>query len=413
MKVLVADAFSEAHLDGFRRLGLVVDYQPTIAAAELPKVVADTQILVVRSKQVSAAAIEAASALSLIVRAGAGVNTIAIDAASRRGVFVANCPGQNAIAVAELVMGLLVSLDRRIPDQVADLRAGSWNKKEYSRAQGLYGRTLGLLGVGAIGQAVAARARALGMNIVAWSRSLTSEKARSLGISRETSVQAVCSACDALSIHVAYTPETHHLVDQAALSALRPRALLINAARAEVIDSAALRQAIAEKGLRVALDVFDHEPDKAEGRFSDDIVGLPGVYGTHHVGASTEQAQTAIADETLRIVAAFVHSGEVPNCVNVLPASQTPARAELIIRHVDRVGVLAEVLGAVRRHDINVEAMHNTIFAGARAACARIRLGTRPSAELISEIRGRGDIIHVDVIDLPEQAAGSDPSLAG
>jgi len=111
VKVLVADAFSEAHLDGFRRLGLVVDYQPTIAAAELPKVVADTQILVVRSKQVSAAAIEAASALSLIVRAGAGVNSIAIDAASRRGVFVANCPGQNSIAVAELTLGLLVALD--------------------------------------------------------------------------------------------------------------------------------------------------------------------------------------------------------------------------------------------------------------------------------------------------------------
>ncbi len=402
MKVLVADAFSEAHLDGFRRLGLVVDYQPTIAAAELPKVVSDAQILVVRSKQVSAAAIEAASGLSLIVRAGAGVNTIAIEAASRRGVFVANCPGQNAIAVAELVIGLLVSLDRRIPDQVADLRGGTWNKKEYSRAQGLYGRTLGLLGLGSIGQAVASRARALGMNVVAWSRSLTAERARILGVSREATVQAVCSQCDALSIHVAYTKDTHGLLGEAALSALRPRALLINAARAEVVDGAALRHAIAEKGLRVALDVFDHEPEKAEGRFADDIVALPGVYGTHHVGASTEQAQTAIADETLRIVAAFVQSGDVPNCVNVLPASRTPARAELIIRHVDRVGVLADVLGAVRRHNINVEAMHNTIFEGARAACARIRLGTRPSAELLAEIRGRGDIIHVDVIDLPD-----------
>jgi D-3-phosphoglycerate dehydrogenase len=407
VKVLVADAFSEAHLDGFRRLGLAVDYQPTIPASELPKVVADTQILVVRSKQVSAAAIEAASALSLIVRAGAGVNTIALDAASRRGVFVANCPGQNSIAVAELVIGLLVALDRRIPDQVADLRAGTWNKKEYSRAQGLYGRTLGLLGLGAIGQAVATRARALGMNVVAWSRSLTADKARALGVSREASVQALCSGCDALSIHVAYTPETHHLVGEAALSALRPRALLVNAARAEVIDSAALRRAIAEKGLRVALDVFDREPEKAEGRFSDDIVGLPFVYGTHHIGASTEQAQSAIADETLRIVAAFVQSGDVPNCVNVLPASRTPARAELIIRHADRVGVLAEVLGAVRRHDINVEAMHNTIFEGARAACARIRLGTRPSAELVAEIRDRPDIIHVDVIELPDEPVGS------
>jgi D-3-phosphoglycerate dehydrogenase len=249
------------------------------------------------------------------------------------------------------------------------------------------------------------------MNIVAWSRSLSPEKARALGVSAQASVQAVCSQCDALSIHVAYSPETKGLLDAAALSALRPQALLINAARAEVVDRAALRRAIAEKGLRVALDVFDHEPDKAEGRFSDDIVALPGVYGTHHVGASTEQAQAAIADETLRIVTAFVQSGDVPNCVNVLPASRTPARAELIIRHVDRVGVLADVLGAVRRHNINVEAMHNTIFEGARAACARIRLGTRPSAELVAEIRGRSDIIHVDVIELPEDAAGPDRSL--
>lgn len=409
MRLLVADAFSEAHLDGFRRLGLAVDYQPSIAASELPKVICDTHILVVRSKQVSAAAIEAASALSLIVRAGAGVNTIALDAASRRGVFVANCPGQNAIAVAELTIGLLIGLDRRIPDQVHDLRAGRWNKKEYSRAAGLYGRTLGVIGVGAIGQAVISRARALGMNVVAWSRSLSPERARALGVSRAESIPALCSQCDAVTLHVAYAPETHGLVDAAALSALRRGAMLINAARAEVLDSAALRTAIAEKGLRVALDVFDREPEKAEGPFADDIVGLSGVYGTHHIGASTEQAQTAIADETLRIVAAFVQSGEVPNCVNVLPPSRTPARAELIIRHFDRVGVLAEVLGAVRRHNINVEAMHNTIFEGARAACARIRLGTRPNDALLAEIRGRDDIIHADVIEFPEPAGDDRP----
>lgn len=404
MRLLVADAFSAAHLDGFRRLGLAVDYQPNISAAELPKVIGQTHILVVRSKQVSAAAIEAASALSLVVRAGAGVNTIALDAASRRGVFVANCPGQNAIAVAELTIGLLVALDRRIPDQVQDLRLGRWNKKEYGRAQGLYGRTLGVIGVGAIGQAVISRARALGMNLIAWSRSLSAERARALGVSRAESVAALCSQSDAVTLHVAYAKETHGLVGARELAALRPGALLINAARAEVLDSQALRTAIAEKGLRVALDVFDREPDKAEGSFSDDLVSLPGVYGTHHIGASTEQAQTAIADETLRIVTAFVQSGEVPNCVNVLLASRTPARAELILRHYDRVGVLAEVLGAVRRHNINVEAMHNTIFDGARAACARIRLGTRPNDELLAEIRGRSDIIHCDVIELPEPA---------
>lgn len=403
MKIFIADAFSETHLDGFRKLGLDVVYQPQLGPSELGAQVRDATILVVRSKQVTAATIEAGGALGLIVRAGAGVNTIDIAAASRRGVYVANCPGQNAVAVAELTLGLLVALDRRIPDQVAELRAGRWNKKEFSKAQGLYGRTLGIIGVGPVGQAVIGRARAFGMNIVAWSRSLTAERARALGVTRAETVPALCGQSDAVSIHVAYTEETHGLVGEAALARLRPRAMLINAARAEVLDSAALRQAILAKGLRVALDVFDHEPDKAEAPFSDDIVKLGGLYGTHHVGASTEQAQTAIADETLRIVAAYVQSGEVPNCVNVLPAMRTPARAELIVRHHDCVGVLAEVLGAIRRHNINVEAMHNTIFQGARAACARIRLGTRPSPELLAEIRARQEeIIHVDVIELPD-----------
>jgi D-3-phosphoglycerate dehydrogenase len=403
MKILIADTFSETHLDGFHKLGLDVDYKPQISAAELPRQVEGASVLIVRSKQVSAATVEAGGALGLIVRAGAGVNTIDLEAASRRGVYVANCPGQNAIAVAELTIGLLISLDRRIADQVAELRAGRWNKKEFSKAQGLFGRTFGVIGTGPIGQAVIARARAFGMNVIAWSRSLTPERARALGVTRIDTVPSLCSQSDAVSIHVAYTPETHGLIGETALSRMRPRAMLVNAARAEVIDSAALRQAIADKGLRVALDVFPREPDKPEAPFEDDLVRLPGLYGTHHVGASTEQAQTAIADETLRIVAAYVQSGDVPNCVNVLSPHRTPARAEVIVRHHDRIGVLAEVLGAIRRHNINVEAMHNTIFQGARAACARIRLGTRPGPELLAEIRARKDeIIHVDVIELPE-----------
>lgn len=405
MRVLIADAFSESHLAGFQRLGLEVDYRPQLSAAELPQAILGVNILIVRSKQVSAAAIDAGTALGLIVRAGAGVNTIDIKAASARGVFVTNCPGQNAIAVAELTMGLLLAMDRRIPDQVADLRAGRWNKKEYSKAAGLHGRTLGVIGTGAIGQAVISRARAFGMQVVAWSRSLTSERAAALQVTRAETVASLCAQSDVVTIHVAYADGTLGLVGEAALSRMRPKAILINTSRAEVLDTSAVRKAIADKGLRVALDVFDREPEKAEGAFTDDLVQLPGVLGSHHIGASTEQAQSAIADETLRIVADYVQSGEVHNCVNILPPSKTPARAELVVRHHDKVGVLAEVLGAIRRHNINVETMQNTIFQGARAACARIRLGTRPSAELLAEIRSRvEEVIHVDVIELPEQS---------
>lgn len=402
MKILFADAFPETQLAAFSQLGLDVEYKPQISAQDLPQAVAQTNILVVRSKQVTAATIEAGTALALIVRAGAGVNTIDVEAASGRGIFVANCPGQNAIAVAELTMGLVLSLDRRIPDQVADLRAGKWNKKEYGKASGLWGRTLGVIGVGAIGQAVIARARSFGLKVVAWSRSLTPEKAKELGVERAETIPSLCAASDIVSVHVAYAKETRGLVGEAAFSRMRKGALFVNTSRTEVVDTAALRKAIAEKGLRVALDVFDQEPEKAEAPFADDIVSLPFVYGTHHVGASTEQAQTAIADETFRIVQTFVRDGSARHCVNMLTPEQTPARAELVVRHYDKVGVLAEVLGAIRRHDINVETMQNTIFRGAKAACAKVRLGTRPKAELIAAIRAQADIIHVDVIELPE-----------
>jgi D-3-phosphoglycerate dehydrogenase len=400
MKILVIDAFSEAHLDELRRLGLTVDYRPQLKAEELESAVAGATILVARSKKVSRAAIEQGRALTLIVRAGAGVNTIDVDAASERGVYVANCPGKNSIAVAELTLGLLLALDRRIPEQVIDLRAGAWNKKEYSKADGLHGRTLGVVGLGSIGVEVARRARAFGMRVVAWSRSLTDQRAEELGIEYVCSVPELCGLADAVTLHVALTPETRGMIGEAALQRMRPRAILINTARAEIVDGKALERAIAEKHLRVASDVFEREPGAAAGAFDDELARAPGVYGTHHVGASTEQAQTAVADETVRIVRCFLERGEVPNCVNL--ARRSPARFQILVRHLDRVGVLAEVLGAIRRHEINVEEMENTIFDGAHAAAAKIRLSRRPPAELLDELRARPEIIHVDVVELPE-----------
>ncbi len=397
MKILIIDAFSEAHLEAFAALGLAVEYQPTIAAEDLPRAIADAGILVARSKEVKAAAIEGARALALIVRAGAGVNTIDVKAASAHGIYVANCPGKNAVAVAELTLALLLSLDRRIPDQVRDLRAGQWNKKEYSQADGLFGRTLGIVGMGAIGQEVARRARAFGMHVVAWSRSLDDTRAAELGVERVRTVAELCGRADAVTLHVALAPETRGLIGEAALGRMKTRAMLINMARSEIVDSAALARAIAEKQLRVASDVFDGEPKAATGAFAD-ALGRS-IYGTHHVGASTNQAQAAIADETVRIVRSFVERGEVPNCVNL--ATRSPAAFQLLVRHLDQVGVLAEVLGAIRRHDINVEEMENTIFEGARAASAKIRLGARPPAELLDEIRERAAVLHVDVVELP------------
>jgi D-3-phosphoglycerate dehydrogenase len=399
VRILVADAFPPERLADFESVGLTVDHRPEVPTKELAAAAREASILVVRSKQVAAEVFEGAAALSLVVRAGAGVNTIDVAAASRRGVYVANCPGQNSIAVAELAIGLLVSLDRRIPDNVAQLRAGKWDKKGFSEAQGLFGRTLGVVGLGSIGREVVRRAQALGLRVVAWSRSLTEEEAKRLSVERAPDLLSVARAADILSLHLALNKETRGIVSREVLAAMRPGAALLNTARAELVDEAALLEAVRGGRIRLGTDVFAGEPEKGKADFVSELAQLPGVYGTHHIGASTAQAQDAIARETVRIVTAFVRSGEVPNCVNV--ARKTPARARLVVRHHDKVGVLANVLVLVREAGINVEGMKNVVFENAQAASAAIDLGAVPGEELLAKIRARNDeVLFVDCVQL-------------
>jgi len=333
MKVLIADKFDKSGIDGLKALGCDVLFEPELTGQALADAIAanGVDVLVVRSTKVGEDVM--ASPLKLIVRAGAGVNTIDVNAATARGVIVANCPGKNSIAVAELAFGLILALDRRIPDNVADLRRGTWNKKEYSKARGLYGRTLGLLGVGGISCEMIKRAAGFGLKVVLWSRrfdgrdrALSEVEAGELGIEkacRAISVQLapspaeVAARADILSVHLALCPETRDLVSADVLARLRPGSFVINTARAECVDQAALRGAVRDRQIRVALDVFAREPASATGEFSDPIVQEPGVYGTHHIGASTDQAQEAIAAETVRIVRTFKDTGKAPNAVNV------------------------------------------------------------------------------------------------
>ena len=397
MKVLVADSFEKSGLDGLAALGCEVLYEPRLEGAALGARLAETaaEVLVVRGTKVGASEIEAASGLALVVRAGAGVNTIDLRAASARAIAVSNCPGKNAIAVAELTWGLILALDRRLVEQANDLRAGIWNKALYGKARGLAGRTLGVVGLGAIGLEVVARGRAFGMPVVAWSRSLDDDLAARLGVARADSIHALAAASDVVTVHCALTKETNGILDAKFFEAMKPGAFFVNTARAEVVDAAALREAIAERGVGAGLDVFAEEPSGGAGAFEDGIVKLPGVIGTHHVGASTEQAQNAIAAETVRIVSAFVSSGEVPNAVNL--ASRTPATHVLSVRHRDRVGVLAYVFGVLSAAGINVEKTENVVFAGAEAACASIQVGSPPAAAVLEEIRGCADVLSVSV----------------
>ncbi len=398
MRVLVADAFPKERIADLSAVGVAVEHQPGVSAKDLPQAARDASVLVVRSKQVTADVFEVAQALSLVVRAGAGVNTIDVAAASERGVYVANCPGQNSIAVAELAIGLVLALDRRIPDNVAQLRAGRWDKKGFSEARGVHGRTLAVAGMGAIGREVARLGRALGMRVVAWSRSLDDAKAKALGVERAPDLAALAREADFLSLHLALAKETRGMVSREVIGAMRPGAALVNTARAELVDQAALLEAARSGRIRLGADVFEGEPEKGQAQFESELAKLPGVYGTHHIGASTEQAQDAIAMETVRIVASFVRTGHVPNCVNV--AKKTPARARLVVRHYDKVGVLANVLDTLREAGINVEEVRNTIFEQAQAASCTIDLDERPPDALVEKIRSRTDeVLFVDVFD--------------
>jgi D-3-phosphoglycerate dehydrogenase len=399
MKVLVADKFEQSGQEGLRAAGCEVSFQPDLKDDALTEAIRAYQpdVLVVRGTKVSEAAL-AAGAIKLVVRAGAGYNTIDVADASRRGIYVSNCPGKNSIAVAELAFALVLALDRRIADNVAQLREGHWNKKEFSKARGLYGRTLGLIGTGQIGQEVITRARAFGMQVVAWSRSLTEERAAELGIERKESSIDVARAADIVSVHVALNSETRGFIGKEFFDAMRDGAYFINTARGEVVDQNALISAMREKNLRVGLDVYASEPTSATAEFTDEIAREPNLYGTHHIGASTDQAQEAIATETVRIIQTFKETGRVPNVVNL--AARTPATHTLVVRHRDRPGVLAHVLDAIRAAGINVQEMENIIFEGAQAAVARINLEAAPPEVTLSKLREGEDIIELDLLEL-------------
>jgi len=336
------------------------------------------------------------SKLALIVRAGAGYNTIDVAAASARGVRVSNCPGKNSQAVAELAFGLMIACDRHIADNVIQLRAGKWNKKGFSKAKGLYGRTLGLIGMGRISQEMIARGKAFGMNVTAYSRWMTPETAAALGISRATTVMEVARMADFVSVHVSLTKETQGLLGSEFFDTMKPGSVFINTSRGEVVDQAALEAALVEKDLMAGLDVFAGEPTGGEGEYTGSLADNSRVYCTHHIGASTEQAQEAVAEETVRIVREFQATGIVPNVVNI--AKGETATHLLVVRHADRVGVLAHVLNVLREEGISVQEMENVVLGGAKAAIAQIAVDKSPSPDAILSMKQNSNVFDVSAV---------------
>lgn len=397
MRVLIADQFEQWGVQRLRELGLEVHHEPSLEGETLQRALQATkcEVLIVRSTKVTEPILSSSDTLGLVVRAGAGVNTIDVPAASRQSILVANCPGKNAIAVAELTFALILALDRRIVDNTVDLRSNKWNKKEYSKARGLKGRTLGVVGLGEIGKAVVSRAHAFEMKVAAWSRSLTEEMARQLSVDRCATVADVASACDILTIHLAAAEATKKIIDARVLARLKPGSFVVNTARSEVLDYEALAAAIREKNLRVGLDVFPSEPSQSVAEFRTPIMESAGViYGSHHIGASTDQAQDAIASETVRIVEEYMQTGRVLNCVNL--AAKSRARFVLVVRHRNRPGVLAHTLNEISHAGVNVEEMENIICEGGEAACANIKLAAPLPAAVMERIaQGNANVLGV------------------
>ena len=404
MRVLVADKFETIGLEGLEALGCEVLYEPDLKGDALGNAVRESkaEILVVRSTEVPEPAMEG-SHLAVIIRAGAGYNTIDVAAASRLGIYVTNCPGKNSQAVAELAFGLMLAVDRHIASCAMDLRKGVWNKKSYSKAKGLYGRTLGLVGMGRIGQEMIPRAKAFGMNVVAYSRWMTPDVAAALGIGRAARPEEVAAQADFVSVHVSLTSETRNMLGEKFFDAMRPGTVFVNTSRAEVVDQSALLKAVSEKKVRAGLDVFEGEPAGGEGAYDGPLKDNSNVICTHHIGASTDQAQEAVAQEVVRIVREFKHTGSVPNVVNVKKAEI--ATHVLVVRHADKVGVLAHVLSALKEEEISVQEMENIVLGGATAAIAQISLDKEPSSKALESIRSNSNVFDASVFALEKEPA--------
>ncbi len=402
MRVLIADKLPDHAVISLQTAGMEVRLQPSASGDTLLAALQEfrPEVLVVRSTEVDASHL-AVGSLGLVVRAGAGVNTIDVASAAASGIYVANCPGKNSLAVAELAIGLLVSLDRRIPDAVAELRAGRWCKGEYSKAEGLAGRTLGVLGGGRIGVAVARRAVAMDMRVLVWDRgeSARAEVTAAGATYWDGTLAELLPQCDAVTLHLPATAETRGLAGPEFFGALKPGAFFLNTSRAELVDEAALLSAIDDKGLRAAVDVFRGEGEGKAGDVDSALLRSPSVIATPHIGASTEQAQDAVAAEAARIVRAYADGSPVPHVVNV--TERRPASHVLVVRHLNRVGVLSHVFSALKDAQINAEETENIVFDGGRACIARVAIDRPPEHGVLERIAaGCPDILAINLAAL-------------
>jgi D-3-phosphoglycerate dehydrogenase len=351
MHIVIADQLPASASELLRSVpGWTIDARSGRAADELARDLASADALVVRSAtKVTAALLAAAPRLRVIARAGTGVDNVDVPAATERGIVVMNAPGANSISVAELAVALMLSLSRAIPSADASMKQGVWEKKKLTGAE-LRGKTLGIVGLGRIGQEVGTRARAFGMSLVAHDPFISEQVAATLGIAL-LSLDDLCAAADYITLHLPSTPETRHLFNAARLARCKPGVRIVNTARGELIDEAALADAIEARQVAGAgLDVFETEPP-ADWR----LAKLPQVVATPHIAASTAEAQEQVGIETAVALRDFLREGVIRNAVNFpgIPGEEF-SRVRPFMLLGERMGTLISQLGEGRTHGIGI-----------------------------------------------------------
>lgn len=335
MKIFVADDVSAAGLEPLRVAGFTVEKRTGLAPEELREAVRDCDGLIVRSEtKVTAELMDAASRLRVVGRAGVGVDNIDVAQATARGIVVMNAPDGNTITTAEHTIALLVSLARRVPQANGSLRAGRWERKRFIGVE-LQGKTLGIVGLGRIGRVVASRARAFGMNIVAYDPFVAPDQARDLEL-EIAPLDEVFARADFLTVHTPLTAETRGIVGAQAFSKMKRGVRIINCARGGLVDERALLAAIKEGIVAgAALDVFEQEPPPAD----HPLLALDEVIATPHLGASTTEAQEGVALTVAEQMRDYLSTGALRGAVNV------PALGTQELNALEPYIKLAESLG--------------------------------------------------------------------
>jgi D-3-phosphoglycerate dehydrogenase len=378
--------------------GIDLTYDDKLNADSLEKAMGEIkpEVLIVRSTKVTAAMIDANPNLALIIRAGAGFDTIDFKHCSTKGIFVANCPGKNATAVAELALGLVLSIDRRIAEGVQWMKEGKWKKGVFAKCLGLKGRTLGIIGFGNIGKLVGARAKAFEMNVAFhddWSHEVA-------GYTKCATLDDLLKISDIVSIHMPSLPTTIGMINSKFLGKMKSNSVLINTSRGDLANEDDLLVCLnTNNNFWYGTDVYKGEPSGKEADFDHKIAKHPQVYGTHHQGASTKQAEAEIGEEAVRIVKKFNATGTVDdgNCVNKARPEKT--HNSVSIKYANKPNVLGHVFTVLGGANWEVHEFSNVVLQGRDACMVTVAFvgDASKEAEVVEALKKNEHVVGIKV----------------